>query len=68
MNKEEVADVVISFVSRTIFASGIWAPNPRVAPVLLVCEEAHRYVPCATTAQALPLLRCGSYCQRGIHL
>ena len=41
----EVADVVISFVSRTIFASGIWAPDPRVAPVLLVCEEAHRYVP-----------------------
>lgn len=41
----EVADVVISFVCRTIFASGIWAPNPRLAPVLLVCEEAHRYVP-----------------------
>lgn len=41
----EVADVVISFVCRTIFASGVWASNPRLAPVLLVCEEAHRYVP-----------------------
>ncbi len=41
----EVADVVISFVCRTIFATGVWAPDPRVAPVLLVCEEAHRYVP-----------------------
>lgn len=41
----EVADVVISFVCRTIFATGVWAPDPRIAPVLLVCEEAHRYVP-----------------------
>jgi len=41
----EVSDVVISFVCRTIFTVGIWAPDPRVAPVLLVCEEAHRYVP-----------------------
>ncbi len=41
----EVADVVISFVCRTIFATGVWAENPREAPVLLVCEEAHRYVP-----------------------
>ncbi len=41
----EVSDVVISFVCRTILATGIWADNPRVAPVLLVCEEAHRYVP-----------------------
>lgn len=41
----EVSDVVISFVCRTIFTVGIWAPDPKVAPVLLVCEEAHRYVP-----------------------
>lgn len=41
----EVSDVVISFVCRTIFATGVWAPDPRKAPVLLVCEEAHRYVP-----------------------
>jgi DNA helicase HerA-like ATPase len=41
----EVADVVISFVCRTIFAAGVWAEDPRIAPLLLVCEEAHRYVP-----------------------
>ena len=41
----EIADVVISFVCRTIFATGVWARDPREAPVLLVCEEAHRYVP-----------------------
>ena len=41
----EVSDVVISFVCRTIFTVGVWAPDPKVAPVLLVCEEAHRYVP-----------------------
>lgn len=41
----EVADVVISFVCRTILATGVWANDPRIAPVLLVCEEAHRYVP-----------------------
>ncbi len=41
----EVADVVISFVCRTIFAAGVWAEDPRLAPLLLVCEEAHRYVP-----------------------
>ena len=41
----EVSDVVISFVCRTIFATGVWAEDPRQAPVLLMCEEAHRYVP-----------------------
>ena len=41
----EVSDVVISFVCRTIFATGVWANDPKLAPVLLVCEEAHRYVP-----------------------
>jgi len=41
----EVSDVVISFVCRTIFATGVWATDPKIAPVLLVCEEAHRYVP-----------------------
>lgn len=43
----EVVDVVVSVLARMIFDFCVWASHDktRMAPVLLVCEEAHRYVP-----------------------
>ncbi|MSP42783.1 MAG: DUF87 domain-containing protein [Alphaproteobacteria bacterium] len=43
----EVVDVVVSVLARMIFDFSVWASHDqgRRTPVLLVCEEAHRYVP-----------------------
>ena len=41
----EIVDVVVSIISRMIFDFALWSAEPQAAPVLLVCEEAHRYVP-----------------------
>ncbi|MFZ5836547.1 MAG: ATP-binding protein [Pseudomonadota bacterium] len=43
----EIVDVVVSVLARMIFDFSVWASHERshTAPVLLVCEEAHRYVP-----------------------
>jgi len=43
----EVVDVVVSVLARMIFDFCVWASHDKSlkAPVLLVCEEAHRYVP-----------------------
>lgn len=41
----EIVDVVVSLLSRTIFDFAVWAPRARSVPLLMVCEEAHRYIP-----------------------
>jgi DNA helicase HerA-like ATPase len=41
----EIADVVVSLSCRVIFDFSLWTRSARMPPVLLVCEEAHRYVP-----------------------
>ena len=41
----EVVDVVVSLVCRLVFEFGLWSDRSAMTPVLLVCEEAHRYVP-----------------------
>ena len=41
----EITDVVVSLVCRLIFDVALWSDRQRLPPVLLVCEEAHRYVP-----------------------
>ena len=41
----EIVDVVVSLMCRTIFDFAVWSPRDSSIPVLLVCEEAHRYVP-----------------------
>jgi DNA helicase HerA-like ATPase len=41
----EVVDVVVSVLCRLAFEYGLWTPPERLRPLLLVCEEAHRYVP-----------------------
>jgi hypothetical protein len=55
----EIADVVVSLSCRLIFDFAVWSDRGRMPPVLLVCEEAHRYVPAdervgfAATARAI---------------
>lgn len=41
----EIVDAVVSVMCRMIFDFALWSSRPRAFPVLLVCEEAHRYVP-----------------------
>ncbi len=41
----EIVDVVVSLMCRTIFDFAVWSPREDSIPVLLVCEEAHRYIP-----------------------
>ena len=41
----DVVDVVVSVLCRMIFDFAVWSPRPVQVPVLLVCEEAHRYAP-----------------------
>src|ERR1700730_14700895 len=43
----EIADVVVSLSCRLTFDFALWSDRERMPPVLLVCEEAHRYVPAA---------------------
>ncbi len=46
----EVTDVVVSVCGRIIFDFAVWSQRENIPPVLLVCEEAHRYVPADESA------------------
>ena len=41
----EIVDVVVSLVFRMTFDFAVWAEKSKMPPILLICEEAHRYVP-----------------------
>jgi uncharacterized protein len=41
----EITSVVVAVLSRMVFDYAIWSRNEPQRPILLVCEEAHRYVP-----------------------
>lgn len=41
----EVVDVIVSLICRTIFDFCLWSGRPVEAPVMIACEEAHRYAP-----------------------
>jgi DNA helicase HerA-like ATPase len=41
----EITSVVVSVLSRMTFDFAIWSRNEPQRPILLVCEEAHRYIP-----------------------
>ena len=41
----DVLDIVVSVLSRVLFLFAVWAPAANRMPLLLICEEAHRYVP-----------------------
>ncbi len=48
----DITSVVVAVLSRLVFDYAIWSRNEPQRPVLLVCEEAHRYVPSERTAHA----------------
>jgi DNA helicase HerA-like ATPase len=41
----EIVDVTVSVLCRLVFEFALWSPRDKTPPILLVCEEAHRYVP-----------------------
>ncbi len=49
---EAAIDVVVAAVSRLMFEFGLW--SGAAAPVTLVCEEAHRYIPADTSRGFAP--------------
>lgn len=46
----DITSVVVSVLARLVFDYAIWSRNEPQRPVLLVCEEAHRYVPADKTS------------------
>ncbi|MFA7596135.1 MAG: DUF87 domain-containing protein [Novosphingobium sp.] len=41
----DITSTVVAVLSRLVFDFAIWGRDEKLRPVLLVCEEAHRYVP-----------------------
>ncbi len=41
----DITSTVVAVLSRLIFDFSVWAREEHPRPILLVCEEAHRYVP-----------------------
>ncbi|HEY4544955.1 MAG TPA: DUF87 domain-containing protein [Pedomonas sp.] len=41
----DITNVVVALISRLVFDFAVWTPQQERRPILLVCEEAHRYVP-----------------------
>jgi len=52
----EVTAVVVALLARLIFDHAIWSRGADQRPVLLVCEEAHRYIPAGSSAPARAVL------------
>ncbi len=48
----EITSVVVAVLSRMVFDFAIWSRNEPKRPILLVCEEAHRYIPSEHNAGA----------------
>ncbi len=48
----EILDIVISVISRLAFDFAVWSDGQM--PMLLVCEEAHRYAPASADQKFLP--------------
>ena len=45
----DIVSVVVAVLSRLVFDYAIWSRSEVQRPILLVCEEAHRYVPADKT-------------------
>ncbi|MCB2082892.1 MAG: DUF87 domain-containing protein [Sphingomonadaceae bacterium] len=41
----DITSTVVAVLSRLVFDFAIWGRDEQTRPILLVCEEAHRYVP-----------------------
>nr|WP_199792391.1 ATP-binding protein [Allosphingosinicella vermicomposti] len=46
----DITSVVVAVLARLVFDYAIWSRNEPQRPVLLVCEEAHRYIPADKTS------------------
>jgi DNA helicase HerA-like ATPase len=53
----DIVAVVVGLVSRIIMDHAIWSRDEDPRPVLLVCEEAHRYVPASHISRNSPVRR-----------
>ncbi|HEX5079056.1 MAG TPA: DUF87 domain-containing protein, partial [Geminicoccaceae bacterium] len=53
----EIVDVTVSVLCRLVFEFALWSPRDKAPPILLVCEEAHRYVPRDDEAAFAPTKR-----------
>ncbi len=41
----DITSTVVAVLSRLVFDFAIWSRDEKTRPILLICEEAHRYVP-----------------------
>jgi DNA helicase HerA-like ATPase len=41
----EILDVIVSVVCRMVFDFAVWSDQSKMEPILLICEEAHRFIP-----------------------
>ena len=46
----DIVSVVVAVLSRLVFDYAIWSRSEQQKPVLLICEEAHRYIPSDKTS------------------
>ncbi len=46
----DIVSVVVAVLSRLVFDYAIWSRSEVQRPVLLICEEAHRYIPADKTS------------------
>nr|WP_201026694.1 ATP-binding protein [Sphingobium sp. MI1205] len=53
----DITSVVVSVLSRLVFDYAIWARDEQKRPILLVCEEAHRYIPSTTSGSGQAVRR-----------
>ena len=53
----EIVAVVVALLSRVVMDYAMWSRGDKQRPILLVCEEAHRYVPTESSAHASPAAR-----------
>jgi DNA helicase HerA-like ATPase len=53
----EIVNVVVSLLCRIIFDFALWSDRDEAIPILVVCDEAHRYIPRDESAGFEPTIR-----------
>ena len=53
----EIVNVVVSLLCRLIFDFALWSNRDEAIPILVVCDEAHRYIPRNESAGFEPTVR-----------
>ena len=52
-----ITSTVVAVLARLVFDYAIWSRNEPQRPILLICEEAHRYIPATTTGNGQAVRR-----------